>query len=366
MRRVLVCTALAVLAASACRSDPRPALALGAAAPDFALAGTDGATHRLSEYAASPVLAVVFTCNHCPASQQNESRLQKLHADYRGKGVALVAISPDSPAALRASDLAFSDSSDSLDDMKQRAGWRRLTYPYLYDGDAQAVSKAFGPVALPHVFVFDRERKLRYEGRVDDAQAAIDALLAGQTVRTEHTRVTGCAPAWKSSAPAQSQDATSAPTLEMASADVLKKLRANDTGGKLLLVNFWATWCGPCAVEFPDLVMTHDMYRGRGFEFVSVSENEPGEKDLVIDFLRRKQAFANRNLLFATPQTYDMQAAFDPAMPAAVPFTLLIAPNGDVMYQETGSLDVLKMRRAILANLPDDKDHPGMRAYWGT
>jgi hypothetical protein len=51
-------------------------------------------------------------------------------------------------------------------------------------------------------------------------------------------------------------------------------------------------------------------------------------------------------------------------MPAAVPFTLVIAPNGDVVYQELGSLDILKLRRAILANLPDDKDHPGVQGYW--
>jgi hypothetical protein len=105
------------------------------------------------------------------------------------------------------------------------------------------------------------------------------------------------------------------------------------------------------------------MYRDRPVEFVSVSENEPEERALVLDFLRRHEA-ANRNLLFATPQTYDLQAAFDKAMPAAVPFTLVIAPNGDVVYQELGSLDVLKMRRAILASLPDDRAHPGVQQYW--
>jgi thiol-disulfide isomerase/thioredoxin len=150
--------------------------------------------------------------------------------------------------------------------------------------------------------------------------------------------------------------------IEMATPPALKTLRANGTKN-LLLVNFWATWCGPCAVEFPDLVATSRMYRSRHVEFVSVSENQPEEKALVLEFLKRHRA-SNRNLLFATPQTYEMQAAFDPAMPAAVPFTLVIAPNGDVVYQELGSLDILKMRRAILANLPDDREHPGLQAYW--
>jgi thiol-disulfide isomerase/thioredoxin len=129
------------------------------------------------------------------------------------------------------------------------------------------------------------------------------------------------------------------------------------------VVNFWATWCGPCAVEFPDLVATHQMYRGRQVQLVSVSENQPEEKTLVLEFLKKKQA-SNRNLLFATPDTYGLQAAFDPLMPAAVPFTLVIAPSGDVVYQELGSLDILKLRRAILANVPDDSAHPGAQAYW--
>ena len=46
-------------------------------------------------------------------------------------------------------------------------------------------------------------------------------------------------------------------------------------------------------------------------------------------------------------------------MPAAVPFTLLLAPNGDVVFQQLGELDFLKLRRAILANLPDDPKSSG-------
>jgi len=375
MRGVLVAFSVAL---AACRADPRPALAIGVNAPDFALPGVDGQTHRLGDYASSAVLAVVFTCNYCPASQLYERRIQQLYDDYRGKGVAVVAISPNRPEAVPVSELAWSDSGDSLSEMKARSAFRRLEYPYLYDGESQAVSKAFGVLATPQIFVFDRARTLRYEGRIDDnvsepavtshdARDAIDALLANRPVATTHTRVTGCAPAW-GSGPAEgpNDDAIASDgrlvDVEMAPAETLKALRANGTD-KLVLVNFWATWCGPCAVEFPDLVRTDRMYRGRGLQFVSVSENQPEERALVLEFLRKHQA-SNRNLLFATPETYVLQAAFDPAMPAAVPFTLLITPNGDVLFQELGSLDVLKMRRAILASLPDDAAHAGTQKYW--
>ena len=360
-----------------CRANPHPTLAIGSAAPDFSLPGIDGKTHTLSEYSNSPVLAVVFTCNHCPASQRYESRIEKLYDDYQKKGVAVVAINPDNPDALRLTELDATDVTDSLADMKIRAEHRHLAYPYLSDGDTQAVTVKFGPVATPHLFLFDRNRKLQYEGRIDDnpredlvksqdARHAIDALLSERPVAVARTSAAGCPTTWRSAPSVRDQDLAKIETepvkLDMATADVLKKLRGNGTG-KLLLVNFWATWCGPCTTEFPDLQTTYRMYRGRGFDFVSVSANEPDEKAAVLEFLQKNHA-SSTNLLFATTDTFGLQAAFDPLMPSAVPFTLLLAPNGDVLYQELGALDILKLRRAILANLPDDKTHEGQQAYW--
>jgi thiol-disulfide isomerase/thioredoxin len=150
-------------------------------------------------------------------------------------------------------------------------------------------------------------------------------------------------------------------TLEDATADTLKKLRANPTG-KLLLVNFWATWCGPCVVEFPDLETTYRMFRTRDLEMVTVATNLPDEKPGVMKFLQKQHA-TGRNLIFATTDTYGMQAAFDPKWESGVPYTILLAPDGTVLYQQVGDLDVLALRRVILANL-DDSSYLGHRAYW--
>jgi thiol-disulfide isomerase/thioredoxin len=358
--------------------EPHPTLAIGSSAPAFALRGTDDKVHALAEYAASKVLVVVFTCNHCPTAQLYEGRIKKLADDYRGKSVSLVAIEPNNPNAIRLDELGYTDVSDSLDDMKIRAAYRHFDFPYLYDGDTQTVSRAYGPKATPHVFIFDHDRKLRYEGRIDnsqreslvktqDARLAIDALLSGKAVPVDHTGVFGCSTKWlskESTRIAELKKIEAEPVqLDVASADDLKKLRANSSG-KVLLVNFWATWCGPCVHEFPDLETTYRMYRQRDFDMVMVSTNLPDEKPGVIKALEKQHA-SSRNLLFGSTDTYAMQSAFDPKWEAGVPYTVLLAPDGKVLYQEQGEVDILKLRRTILGNLPDP-DYLGHRAYWAT
>jgi thiol-disulfide isomerase/thioredoxin len=374
--RLVICTLLAVSLA-ACGRGTSASLPIGSVAPDFSLPGIDGRTHTLTEFAASPVLAVVFTCNSCPAAQRAEAKLDALVARYRDRGLALVAINPNAASAMRFEDLAQTDVGESIDDMKTRAEFAHLSYPYLSDGESQAVTKQYRVVATPQIFVFDRDRHLQYQGRIDDdptdgragsndADAAIDALLAGRAVAKAVTPASGCPPIWREDTPKADAErkAIAAEPVSVQAADTaaLSALRKNGTG-KLLLVNFWATWCGPCVTEFPELEATYRMYHARGLEFVAVSSNDPEERPGVIEFLQKQHA-SHRNLQFGTPDVYALQAAFDPAMPSSVPFTVLLAPNGDVLYQELGVSDIPKLRRAILANLPDDRASSGQRAYW--
>jgi thiol-disulfide isomerase/thioredoxin len=358
--------------------DPPPTLALGSPAPGFALPGIDGKTHRLADYASAPVLAVVFTCNHCPTAQLYEARLIQLVNDYKPKGVAFVAISPNAPEAVRLDEMGYTDVGDTLEDMKVRAAYRKFNFPYLYDGDTQQVSMAYGPKATPHVFIFDSERKLRFEGRIDnnqreslvkirDTRNALDDLLAGRPVAVPHTGVFGCSTKWKSKSSgrvAEMKRIESEPvTVEPADAAALRALRKNPTG-KLLLVNFWATWCGPCLTEFPDLQTTYRMYRRRDFDFVTVAANVPDEREGVLKVLQKYHA-TSRNLQFASDDIEAMQKAFDAKWDSGVPFTMLIAPDGRVLFQRQGEVDILELRRLILAHLPDS-DYLGHSAWWAT
>ena len=361
------------LAASA--QEVHPTLALGSAAPDFSLPGVDGKTHSLSEYASSPILVVAFTCNHCPIAQMYEQRIQQLAADYKRRGVAVVAIQPNDPAAIRVDELDSSDVSDSLAEMKIRVAYKHLTYPYLYDGATQQVTRAYGPQATPHVFIFDQQRRLRYEGRIDnsyrtelvksqDARSAIDALLAHKDVAVKHTGVFGCSTKWKEKAAAREaalQQLEQQPvSVDLVSKAELTKLRTNPSH-QMMLVDFWATWCGSCVVEFADLEDTLRMYSGRDFSLVTVSANMPDEKASVLRFLQKHHA-TSKNLLFSSDDTASLQTAFDPKWDSAVPYTILLSGDGKVLYKKLGSVDMLELRRTILANLPSD--YAGFNEYW--
>jgi thiol-disulfide isomerase/thioredoxin len=292
--------------------DVPPVLKVGTHAPDFDLPGVDGKMHSLKDYASSKVLVVVFTCDHCPVAQMYEKRIKQLNSDYRNRGISVVAIMGNDPKAVHLSEMGYTDVGDSLPEMKIRAAYRHLDYPYLFDGATQSVALKYGPTATPHVFVFDQQRILRYEGRIDnnqreshvtkhEARDAIDALLAGRPVAVQDTPAVGCSTKWaykEVGAKAEIADADQKPvTVQMVTVDQLKALRKNSGTDKLLLVNFWATWCGPCMEEFPELQKMVRMYADRQLDVVTVSINNSDEEKFALAFLKKQHAMS-KNLIF--------------------------------------------------------------------
>lgn len=348
-----------------------PTLSIGADAPAFDLPGVDGKNWSLGSFRNSKLLVVVFTCNHCPTAQAYEDRLIQLTDEYKSRGVAVVAISPNDPKAITLSELDYTDLSDSFEEMKIRASEKKFNFPYLYDGETQEVARKYGPVATPHVFIFDRDRKLRYQGRIDnvekpsktptikDTRVAIDALLAGQEVPVKTTKVFGCSIKWASKEDwiikARDTWAREAVKLEPIDESGIRDLLKNPDK-KLRLINVWATWCGPCVNEFPDFITINRIYRSRDFELVTVSADDPSKNEKVLEFLQKQQA-SNRNYHFSGDDNYSLIEAVDPKWQGALPYTILVEPGGKIVYARQGPIDPSAMKKLIV-------DHPLIGRYF--
>lgn len=383
MKKLLCCISLA-LGLSAAAAEPPVELDLGKPAPDFSLPGIDGKTHQLADFKDARILVLVFTCNHCPDARAAAPRMAELDAKYRDKGVALVAISGNDDKALRPDELGYSPFGDSFAEMKPFAeenGWK---FPYLYDGDSQKVTRAYGAQATPHVFIFDDKRVLRYRGRIDDMKRkfgplgggyvvnAIDALLAGREVKEPSTRAFGCSTKWsdKRGSVAEDQKRWEALEVKLDTLDAAgaKALARNDTQ-KLRIVNFWTTTCGPCIAEFPDLVDTYRRFQNRPVELITISLDPAAGRDAVGKFLKEQHAAlsprtaksveaegrtTNNYLYQGNPD--QLAEAMDPKWGGALPLTLIIAPGGKQLWRSNGEIDALELRRQIVKWLDQQEE----------
>jgi thiol-disulfide isomerase/thioredoxin len=262
---------------------------------------------------------------------------------------------------------------DSFEEMVIRARDKKFNFPYLNDGDTQETSIKYGPVATPHVFIFDRDRKLTYTGRIDDTENpyidpveknledALNAMLKGEPVKVTTTKTFGCSIkwAWKDSWKKKLiEDWAKEPvSLLDIDQDGIRKLIQNESD-KVRLINIWATWCGPCVIEFPEFVTMNRMYRGRDFEFISISADKANKRDKALKFLTGNEA-SNTNYIFIGGNSYDLIEAVDKDWQGAIPYTVLIAPGGEIIYKVDGPIDPLTVKRNIVKRLgryyADDK-----------
>jgi peroxiredoxin len=353
-------------------------LAIGDPAPDFSLPGVDGKTYGLADFRDSPFLMVVFLSNHCPASHAAETRFIPFVAGLKGKGVAVVAINPNSLEGLRLEELGYSKYTDSFDDMKVYARERGFIFPYLYDGATQAAAKAYGCLCTPHLFIFDQQRRLRYKGRFDDSQlpdaasvhssdgaAAMEALLAGRPVPVEVTRPMGCSTKWQTKQSMVEEGNEAWKRLPVSIEDVdaagIAALARNPTS-RLRVINLWATWCVPCVEEFPGMVALSRRFETRDFDLITISVDAPKDRDKALRFLERmhaavpvgarasvqKQGRSTNNFIYTGPGGDALAQALDPKWPGGYPYTVVIAPGGAILDRYSGGLDVADFQSHLI------------------
>jgi peroxiredoxin len=376
----LACLAL-VLASAARAEEGVQDLQIGDPAPDFSLIGIDDQIHRLADYSDGKILMIFFTSNHCPTSHGAAARLKEFLDDYRSRGLTFVAINPNHPDGLSIDELGFSKYNDGFEDMKRYAADEGFDFPYLYDGETQAVAKAYGCLATPHVFIFDAERKLRYKGRFDDspyaeastvkspdARNAVEAMLEGRPVPVAVTKPHGCSTKWKSK---QTDVARKMEQWDRTPVDVdtidstgVAALRKGGTKN-VRLYNVWATWCAPCVVEFPELVGVSRQFDMRNFEFISISMDNPKDIGRAKEFLEKNGAGLSGRLqksvkaegrlsnsyLFTGGSMEDLMKELDPEWPGGIPHTVLVDADGKILWRHSGVVDGDELRSRILEHL---------------
>jgi thiol-disulfide isomerase/thioredoxin len=346
-----------------------PTLPIGSPAPGFNLIGTDLKMHSLESFAGAGVLVIIFNCNHCPTAQAYEDRMKQLVTDYASKDVQLIAIMPNDPGSVRLDELGYTEYGDSFEEMRIRARDKAFNFPYLFDGETESTAKKYGPVATPHVFIFDNKRILRYTGRIDDVENpagtpkntdtrnAIEALLSGRPVPVTVTETFGCSIKWndKSAIGKKGYEewAKEPVTLEGINEEGIKKLLKNESG-KLRLVNIWATWCRPCIIELPDFVSINRMYRRRDFELVTICA-DINKKTKALATLTRLQLSAT-NYIFNSDEINRLIELVDPKWPGALPYTLLVEPGGKIIYAKKGGIQPMFIKKKIV-------DHPLIGRY---
>jgi peroxiredoxin len=372
MRHFLFLISLIVTTQVFAQEHPDPeTLPPGSKAPDFNLPGIDGKNYSLASFADAKILVVIFSAVHCPTAQAYEDRIIKIQNDYRDKGVQVVMISPNAPNSVCLEEMGYTDLGDSFEEMKIRAADKGYNFPFLYDGDTEEMSVKYGPVATPHTFIFDEDRILRYVGRMDDsekigtakihdARNAIEALLAGEEVKVKQTKVFGCSIKWKwKDGYRKRLDAEwleKEVPLEELDLNGLKELLKNKSDN-LLVINLWATWCGPCIAEIPDFVDIYRMFYGRGLRMVTISTDKLSVKDKVHQFLKDKHAAITHNYLFGEGNNYALIEAIDPEWQGQIPYTLIVEPGGNVYYRHPGGIEPLTLRKKIV-------EHPLIGRYF--
>ena len=173
-------------------------LELGATAPDFSVAGTDGKNYSLADFESASTLVVFFTCNHCPFVVGSDEVTRATAEKFQDKGVAFIGINSNSEKT---------NPTDDFDQMVLRM--KEHNFPWVYARDAsQEVAQAYGALRTPHFYVFDADRKLVYCGRgvdqprdtskmqVNDLEKALAEITAGQSVSVSLTNPIGCNVKW--------------------------------------------------------------------------------------------------------------------------------------------------------------------------
>ncbi|MCI0338300.1 MAG: redoxin domain-containing protein [Acidobacteria bacterium] len=341
MKRTLIgfAISLSLLIALDARSTvtARSAPVIGQAVPDFTLTDLKGKKHSLKDYRGK-IVALAFIGTQCPISNDYNARMRAISEDYAGKNVVFLGVN--------------SNFNEPLSEVKKHAAKNNLGFTILKD-NGNKVADAYGAQRTPEMFLVDSEGVLRYHGRIDnsrevrrvnrqDLRVALDELLAGKPVSVTDGKAFGCVikrvQTAKEFKAGKIQAKNFEPKIGLLKPVDFDKFK-NAEKGNVLVINFWATWCGPCVAEFPELVAIDSKYRDKGVKMVAISADEVADiKSKVIPFVKEQKAMFNI-LVQDTEDPEEMMAVVDKNWQGTLPATFVYDKQGNLAYTRYGVID---------------------------
>jgi peroxiredoxin len=162
--------------------------AIGATIEDFTLPDVDNKDRSLKSLAGKNGTVLLFIAVQCPVSNAYNERMEKLAADYKAKGIAIVGIN--------------SNVAEDAAAVKAHATEHKLSFPILKD-PGNKIADRLGAAVTPEAYFLDANNKLIYHGRIDnsrnaaqvetsDLRNALDSALAGKAVEKTEAKAFGC------------------------------------------------------------------------------------------------------------------------------------------------------------------------------
>jgi len=332
--------------------------------PEFSLQGTDGRFYSNKDFEENDLLAVIFLSNHCKISQLFQNQLIKIAELMREKKVAIVAVSPNYDKAVLPDEQAYSDLGDSFMEMKKRALRKNYTFPYLFDGEKQTLTRKMGVKITPSVFLYNKNREMVYAGRIgnhdlsesleaSDLYKSIISYLDGGGNKFKRTKVFGTAIKFSDDLllAEQVRKRYSDETVRITAADERKlKFYLNHKTGKPKLFYVWKETDTDLRDNLITISTLYKIFRKRGLKLITVCISERQNTDSAIEALEQAQ-LSSTNFIVSGNQVSPLTTIIPSDISSITPFYRLIGGDGKMLQGEKGKIEKDDLRLQILSAL---------------